>query len=90
MPLLHAIVLGIVQGLAEFIPISSSGHLRLVPWLFGWDDFAGAPDLEQTFDVALHLGTLVGAVVYFRSDLVGLAKGGLSALRSTRRTATRR
>ena len=55
MPLLHAIVLGVVQGLSEFLPISSSGHLRLVPWLFGWNDFAPGSDLERTFDVALHL-----------------------------------
>lgn len=81
MPVLHAIVLGIVQGLGEFLPISSSGHLRLVPWLFGWDDFAGQADLERTFDVALHLGTLLGAIVYFRHDLRALIKGGLSALR---------
>ena len=69
-PILHAIVLGIVQGLTEFLPISSSGHLILVPWLFGWDDFAGDPGLEKTFDVALHIGTLVGAVAYFRHDLL--------------------
>ena len=84
MPILHAIVLGIVQGLAEFLPISSSGHLRIVPWLFGWDDFAGKDDLKMAFDVALHLGTLVGAVAYFRGDLIRLARGGLSALASTR------
>lgn len=70
MPILHAIVLGITQGLSEFLPISSSGHLRLVPWLFGWDDFAGNESLEKTFDVALHLGTLLGAVAYFRADVV--------------------
>ncbi|MEO6317377.1 MAG: undecaprenyl-diphosphate phosphatase [Acidimicrobiales bacterium] len=70
MPILHAIVLGITQGLSEFLPISSSGHLRLVPWLFGWDDFAGNESLEKTFDVALHLGTLVGAIAYFRNDIV--------------------
>jgi undecaprenyl-diphosphatase len=70
MPILHAIVLGITQGLSEFLPISSSGHLRLVPWLFGWDDFAHQPSLEKTFDVALHLGTLVGAIAYFRHDVV--------------------
>jgi undecaprenyl-diphosphatase len=69
-PILHAIVLGITQGLSEFLPISSSGHLRLVPWLFGWDDFAGNESLEKTFDVALHLGTLVGAVAYFWSDII--------------------
>jgi undecaprenyl-diphosphatase len=81
MPLLHAIVLGIVQGLSEFLPISSSGHLRLVPWLFAWHDFDGHSHLEKTFDVSLHLGTLIGAVAYFRSDLVRLIRGGLSALR---------
>ncbi len=70
MPILHAIVLGITQGLSEFLPISSSGHLILVPWLFGWDDFAGDASLEKTFDVALHLGTLVGATAYFRADIV--------------------
>lgn len=69
MPILHAIVLGITQGLSEFLPISSSGHLRLVPWLFGWDDFAGNESLEKAFDVALHLGTLIGAVAYFRADV---------------------
>ncbi len=86
MPVLHAVVLGIVQGLSEFLPISSSGHLELVPWLFGWDDFAGRPELETTFDVALHLGTLAGAVAYFRSDLVRLVRGGLHALRPRRST----
>ena len=77
MPILHAIVLGIVQGLSEFLPISSSGHLLLVPWVFGWHDFAGNADLEKTFDVALHLGTLIGAVAYFRADIVTLVKAGL-------------
>src|SRR5580658_10210587 len=59
MPLIHAIVLGIVQGLTEFLPVSSSAHLIIVPWLLGWQD----PGL--TFDVALHVGTLVAVVVYF-------------------------
>ena len=76
MPILHAIALGITQGLSEFLPISSSGHLRLVPWLFGWDDFAGRESLEKTFDVALHLGTLIGAVAYFRSDIVRYLRAG--------------
>src|SRR3954465_4318395 len=74
MPLLHALVLGIVQGLSEFLPISSSGHLRLVPWLLGWNDFGAGPHLEKTFDVALHLGTLIGAVAYFRADILTLLK----------------
>ncbi len=77
MPLLHAIVLGIVQGLSEFLPISSSGHLALVPWLFGWDDFAGDDSLAKAFDVALHIGTLAGAVAYFAKDLVLYAREGL-------------
>jgi undecaprenyl-diphosphatase len=74
--IVHAIVLGVVQGLTEFLPISSSGHLQLVPWLLGWHDFTGAEHLEQTFDVALHLGTLVGAVAYFRRDLWRYAVAG--------------
>ena len=77
MEILHAIVLGITQGLSEFLPISSSGHLRLVPWLFGWDDFAGQEHLQKTFDVALHFGTLAGALAYFRADVVRYARAGL-------------
>ena len=69
MPLVHAIVLGIVQGLSEFLPISSSGHLTLVPELFGWHELTRHPHLNKTFDVALHLGTLVAAVWYFRREL---------------------
>ena len=53
MTVARAIVLGVLQGLGEFLPISSSGHLIVVPWLFGW------PDSGLSFDVALHLGTLV-------------------------------
>jgi undecaprenyl-diphosphatase len=80
-PILHAIILGITQGLSEFLPISSSGHLELVPWLFGWDDFASDPGLETTFDVALHIGTLVGAVAYFWTDILRLGAAGFGALR---------
>lgn len=79
MPILHAIVLGVVQGLAEFLPISSSGHLLLVPWLFGWDDFdhaSGGRAVEKAFDVALHLGTLVAALAYFRRDVVVYVREG--------------
>ena len=77
MPILHAIVLGVVQGLSEFLPISSSGHLLVVPWLFEWDDFGGDESLEKTFDVALHIGTLLALLVYFRSDLWGLVRDGV-------------
>lgn len=68
MSVLEAIVLGIVQGITEFAPISSSGHLILVPWILGWDRIAD-PSLAKAFDVALHLGTLAGAAIYFRRDL---------------------
>lgn len=69
MPILHAIVLGIVQGLSEFLPISSSGHLLLAPELFQWTELTDHPSLNKTFDVALHVGTFVGAAWYFRHDL---------------------
>lgn len=78
-PIFHAIVLGLVQGLTEFLPISSSGHLILVPWLFGWDDFDSA-SVKKSFDVALHLGTLVAVVAYFWRDLVVYVREGLALL----------
>ncbi len=59
---IQAILLGILQGLTEFLPISSSGHLLLVPWLAGWEPFG------LTFDVMVHFGTLLAVLVYFRSD----------------------
>ena len=70
MPILHAIVLGIVQGLSEFLPISSSGHLILVPELFHWRELTDHESLNKTFDVALHVGMFVGAAWYFRYDLI--------------------
>ncbi len=81
MSLLEAIVLGIVQGLTEFLPVSSSGHLALVPWLFGWTELTRDPDLNRTFDVALHIGTFVGAAAYFRHDLVRYAGAAVRSLR---------
>ena len=80
MPILHAIVLGLVQGLSEFLPISSSGHLLLVPWLFGWNDFDGDPGVEKAFDVSLHIGTLVAAIAYFRADIVRYVGAGVRTL----------
>jgi len=64
MEIWQAIVLGIVQGLTEFLPISSSGHLIIFPWLFDWE----TPGLS--FDAALHLGTLAAVVVFFRAEIV--------------------
>ncbi len=82
-PILHAIVLGITQGLSEFLPISSSGHLILVPWLFGWTELTGPAnaDLNKTFDVALHVGTLIASLAYFRNDLGRLAVAGITSIR---------
>lgn len=72
MTILQAIILGIVQGLTEFLPISSSGHLILVPWLFNWHFLLNNPDLNKTFDVALHLGTFAAVLVYFWREVVRL------------------
>jgi undecaprenyl-diphosphatase len=69
--LIAAIILGIVQGIAEFAPISSSAHLIIVPWLFGWD-YPAISGLA--FDVSLHIGTLAAVVIYFWSDLTTLFK----------------
>jgi undecaprenyl-diphosphatase len=66
----QALVLGMVQGLTELLPISSSGHLILVPWLADWRYLEAHPDFNKTFDVALHLGTLVAVIVYSGSDVV--------------------
>lgn len=70
MQLIQSIILGIIQGLTEFIPISSSAHLVIVPWLFGWQD----PLFRSLgFDVALHLGTLTAIIAFFWKDWVRLA-----------------
>ncbi len=72
MSYLHSIVLGALQGLAEFLPISSSAHLLVVPYIFGWERHS------DVFDVALHLGTLVALLVFFWHDFVRLIKAGLT------------
>jgi undecaprenyl-diphosphatase len=77
----QAAVMGTLQGLAEFLPISSSAHLSLAPWAFGWN----SPGLA--FDVSLHLGTLVALFAYFRAEWVALARAALNVL-TTRRVET--
>jgi undecaprenyl-diphosphatase len=72
---LHALVLGIIQGLTEFLPISSSGHLLLVPHFFGW------PEQPLAFDVALHTGTLLAVVIYFHRDWARLLRAAACDLR---------
>ena len=80
----QALVLGIVQGLTELLPISSSGHLILVPWLADWTYLETHDDFNQTFDVALHFGTLVAVVAYFRADLARLLAAWLRSVRRRR------
>jgi undecaprenyl-diphosphatase len=78
---LQALLLGVVQGLTEFLPISSSGHLILVPWLLDFHYLEQHPDFNKTFDVALHVGTLVAVIIYFRGDLAELVRAGLASVR---------
>jgi len=82
-PIYQAIILGIVQGISEFLPISSSGHLLLVPWLAGWEELD--PSVKKSFDVALHMGTLVAVVAYFWSDLVVYVREGVKLVFSRQR-----
>ncbi len=74
MDIIQAIILGIVQGATEFLPISSSAHLVLVPWILGWDK----PSL--TFDLMTHYGTLLAVVIYYRNDLWAIIKGVFKGL----------
>ncbi|HVF38434.1 MAG TPA: undecaprenyl-diphosphate phosphatase, partial [Gemmatimonadaceae bacterium] len=75
MTIFQALVLGLIQGLTEFLPISSSAHLSLTPWLFGWH----SPGLA--FDVALHIGSLVAVLWFFRKEWVALIKAAGSLIR---------
>lgn len=76
--LFQSFVLGALQGLAEFLPVSSSAHLALAPWAFGW------PEPGLAFDVALHLGTLVAVLWYFRRDWIALSVAAFSIVRERR------
>lgn len=69
MEIYQALILGIVQGLTELLPISSSAHLTIIPWIFNWN-------IPEAFDVALHFGTLLAIVLYFFKDWMELIKGG--------------
>jgi undecaprenyl-diphosphatase len=77
MNLLQAIIYGIIQGLGEFLPISSTAHITLLPWLYHWED----PGLA--FDIALHMGTLLAVVIFFWKDWIRLIKAGLTDVKST-------
>lgn len=77
MNIIQAIVYGIIQGIGEFLPISSTAHIILVPWLLGWKDPGGV------FDVALHLGTTAAVILFFFKDWVRLIKAGLTQPKTT-------
>ncbi len=77
MTILQAIIYGIVQGLGEFLPISSTAHLKLLPWFLNWEN------MGQTFDVALHAGTLFAVVIFFWKDWIRLIKAGFTNIKST-------
>ena len=75
---IQSLILGIVQGLTELLPISSSAHLNIIPWFCGWN-------IPDSFDVALHFGTLISIVIYFYKDWIELIKGGFKYLINKRR-----
>ena len=77
----QAFVLGIVQGITEFLPISSSGHLIIIPWLFGWDEVSADEQFKHTFDVATNVGTLLAVVSYFWRDLLRLLGAWFGSIR---------
>ncbi len=77
----QALVLGVVQGATELLPVSSSGHLILVPWLFDWTYLEQNDAFNQTFDVSLHLGTCIAVGAYFWRDVVELVRAWLGTLR---------
>jgi undecaprenyl-diphosphatase len=79
---LQAAVLGLTQGVSEFLPISSSGHLIAVPWALGWKSVYCAKEGNKLFDVALHMGTFVGAALYLRRDLWSLVTAWFASVRA--------
>lgn len=78
MSIFQAVILGIVQGLTELLPISSSAHLNIIPWLFNWTASEEFVTAFEGFDVALHVGTLLAIVLFFFKDWLSLIKGGFN------------
>ena len=84
MSILEAIILGIVQGLTELLPVSSSAHLNIMPWVFGWEN------IPDSFDLALHAGTLFAILIYFFKDWINLIAGGYKTLVKKEKSANGR
>ena len=80
MTIIQSIILGVVQGLTEFLPVSSSAHLNLFPWIFGWQQ------MPDSFDVALHIGTLLAIVIFFFKDWINLIVGGYNQVVKKKRS----
>ena len=80
MGIFQALILGTVQGLTEFLPVSSSAHLNLFPWVFNWQE------MGDGFDVALHIGTLLAVVLFFYKDWIKLIKGGYEQVKYKKKT----
>ena len=84
MTILQSIILGIIQGLTEFLPVSSSAHLNIFPWFFGWNN------IPESFDIALHFGTLLALCIYFFKDWIRLIVGRLQASDKKRKVYRRK
>ncbi|MBX7161815.1 MAG: undecaprenyl-diphosphatase UppP [Acidimicrobiia bacterium] len=82
MTVIQSFILGVIQGITEFLPISSSAHLALVPWMFGWAALEANPEIQKSFDAALHVGTFLAVTIYFRSTVWQLCRGFVRTLRN--------
>lgn len=86
MEIYQALILGVVQGLTELLPISSSAHLAIIPWMFGWTNNPAFNEAFGGFDVALHFGTLLAIGIYFFKDWLKLIKGGFNQIVKKKKT----
>jgi len=80
MTVFQSLILGVIQGLTELLPISSSAHLDILPWIFGWTNSEAFKIAFEGFDVALHFGTLLAIGIFFFKDWIELIKGGFNQI----------
>ena len=86
MEIYQSVILGVVQGLTEFLPISSSAHLNIIPWMLGWINNSDFTEAFRGFDVALHFGTLLAIAIYFFKDWLNLIRSGFAQAIKKKRT----